>query len=334
MDILCIGLMVCDIIIKPVNNKVFDVDSTRIDSLKIASGGDAFNAAINMAKLGLDVGLVGKVGNDALGKYLVSEAEKSGIYSVGILKSDQMSTSTSIVMVEDSGERHFIYYGEANDSLCINDIDLNLLKNTKIVHLGSAMALNRLDGSGIAELFKKAKEAGAITSMDVTSDTSGKWIEKIDEALYYTDIFMPSLHEAQMISQKENPEEMKMFFSKYGLKILAVKMGNQGCFVTDFKERFTIKTFEKTKVIDTTGAGDAFVSGFLAGTIRQFNIYDRGILGNAVASNCVTRIGATAGTGTWDETMKYIKENLDNSPEHKDYIDAMKITIASPEVAL
>ncbi|MDO8685821.1 MAG: carbohydrate kinase family protein, partial [Clostridiales bacterium] len=88
MDILCIGLMVCDIIIKPVNKEIFEMDTVRIDTLKITSGGDAFNAAINMAKLGLDVGLVGKVGSDILGEYLISEADKSGIYTGGIIKSD------------------------------------------------------------------------------------------------------------------------------------------------------------------------------------------------------------------------------------------------------
>ena len=89
MDVLCVGLMVCDIIIKPVGKNVFEVDSTRLDTLKITSGGDSLNAAINMAKLGIRVGLVGKVGNDVFGEFLINEAQKQGVITEGIIKTDE-----------------------------------------------------------------------------------------------------------------------------------------------------------------------------------------------------------------------------------------------------
>lgn len=108
MDVLCVGLMVCDIIIKPVDKNVFDVDSTLLETLKIASGGDSLNVAINMAKLGVCVGLVGKVGNDVFGEYLINEARKYDVITGGIIKSDEYSTSTSILylcLLLQSGHR-------------------------------------------------------------------------------------------------------------------------------------------------------------------------------------------------------------------------------------
>ncbi len=78
--------MVCDIIIKPVDASVFDIDSSRLDFLKIASGGDALNAAVNMAKLGLDIGLAGKIGNDILGEYLMNQVTQYGIDARGVKK--------------------------------------------------------------------------------------------------------------------------------------------------------------------------------------------------------------------------------------------------------
>ena len=309
MDVLCVGLMVYDIIAKPVGRIVFDIDTSRIDSLKIASGGDALNAAIDMGKLGLKVGLAAKIGNDIMGSYLAGEAARHGVDISRLVTCDEISTSTSIVLVDESGERHFIYYGKANDSLTLEDIDDESISKASIVHVGSAMSLAGLDGRGLAELFKKAKLAGADTSMDVSWDSSGQWLGKIVEALQYTDTFMPSLREAQMISGKNDPEDIAKFFSGYGLKVLAVKLGSQGCFVTDFKDRYTIGTFDKTNVVDTTGAGDAFVSGFLAGTIRKASLYERGVLGNAVASMCISKMGATTGTRNWDETMDFIRKN-------------------------
>lgn len=312
MDVLCIGLMVFDIIIKPVDKNVFNVDSTRLEILKMASGGDSLNAAINMAKLGIKAGLVGKVGKDVFGEYLINEARKFDVITDGIIFSDEHSTSTGIVMVEKSGERHIAYYGKANDSLCMKDIDSALLNETNIVHVGSAMALSSLDGSGIAELFKKAKSVGKITSMDVTWDSSGTWLKKIEDALYYTDIFMPSYEEAKKITKLEKPEEMREFFRKYGLKVLAVKLGSEGCYISDFSNEYHIKTFNNVKVYDTSGAGDAFVSGFLTGITKGFSLYDCGVLGNAVASQCVMELGATSWKKSFSEIEIFIKNNKSN----------------------
>lgn len=308
-DVICIGLMVCDFIIKPIDKTVFDLDSTRLDTLEISSGGDALNAAINMSKLGLNVGLAGKVGNDILGNYLINQAESSGVNTHGVIKKDNCTTSTSIVLVDKTGERHFAYYGEANDSFSINDIDFNYLAEAGIVHIGSAMALNSLDGEGIKELFKRVKKLGSSTSMDVTWDSTGQWLGKIEKALEYTDIFMPSYNEAKSISGRETPEEMEVFFKKYGIKILAIKLGSKGCYVTDFNERHYIKTFENVKVLDTTGAGDSFVAGFLTGMTKNWGIYKSGLFGNAVASNCVMEFGATAGIKSINHILQFIEDN-------------------------
>lgn len=312
MDVLCVGLMVCDIIIKPVDINVFYVDSTLLETLKMASGGDSLNVAINMAKLGLCVSLVGRVGNDMFGEFLINEARKYDVVTDGIIKSDEYSTSTSIVLVDKAGERHFAYYGKANDSLCAKDVDVSLMKEASIVHIGSAMALNNLDGSGITELFKMAKSLGKITSLDVTWDSSGKWLEKIEDALQYTDIFMPSYDEAKKITKLEKPEEMTEFFRKYGLKILVVKLGSEGCYISDFTNEYHIRTFNNVKVYDTTGAGDAFVSGFLTGITKGFSLYDCGVLGNAVASQCVTELGATSWNKSLSEIEIFIKSNYSN----------------------
>lgn len=76
MDVLCIRLMVCDFIVRPIDRKIFELNYSRLETLKITSGGDALNADVNMGKLGLKVGLAGKIGNDMLGGYLISETGK------------------------------------------------------------------------------------------------------------------------------------------------------------------------------------------------------------------------------------------------------------------
>ena len=79
-----------------------------------------------------------------------------------------------------------------------------------------------------------------------------------------------------------------------GAKIVAVKLGRRGCFVTDGRERNIIDAFE-SEAIDTTGAGDAFCAGFLYGLLNRKDLYDCGRLGNFVASKKITKMGARAG---------------------------------------
>jgi len=308
IDVLCIGLMVCDIIAKPVGKEIFDIDSHRVDTLNVASGGDAFNAAVNISKLGMNAALLGKIGNDMMGDFLSGQAESHGIDTKYIKRSEGMPTSTSIVLVESDGERHFAYHGEANDALSQNDIDDSTLESARIVHYGSAMALAGLDGKSISEIFKKAKNVGAITSMDVTWDSTGQWLKKIEDALMYTDIFMPSIQEAKLISGSQSPEEIADFFKEYAIKTLVIKMGEEGCYITDFKQNFTIPAFCEVDIVDTIGAGDAFVSGFLVGILQDFDLYECGILGNAVAASCVTQAGATTGVKSWCETLEFIEK--------------------------
>jgi ribokinase len=78
------------------------------------------------------------------------------------------------------------------------------------------------------------------------------------------------------------------------VEIVAVKLGSKGCYVTDGKQSHNVEPF-KVKVVDTTGAGDAFCAGFLYGLISGKNLYDCGRIGNFVASRCIMKMGARPG---------------------------------------
>ena len=79
-----------------------------------------------------------------------------------------------------------------------------------------------------------------------------------------------------------------------GVKIVAVKLGGDGCYVTDGRERHCLEAF-KVKVVDTTGAGDAFCAGFLYGLVKKKSLYECGRLGNFAGSRCVMKMGARTG---------------------------------------
>jgi sugar/nucleoside kinase (ribokinase family) len=296
-EIICIGLVVMDIIASPISKAVLEVDSSKLTTLDYQPGGDALNTAINMASLGASVALFGRCGADPAGREIKRIASQCGVNTDGLVLNESCATSTSIVMIDGQGDRHFAYFGENNDALSVKDINQELFRHGVHVHLGSAMALASLDGPGIARLFRKAKKRGCTTSMDVTWDVDGIWLDKIDEALRYTDFFLPSHYEARFITKKETPEEMAAFFAAYGIKRLVIKMGAQGCFCTDFNKAWMepAADVETEKVVDTTGAGDCFVAGFLLGTLRGLDFQSCTKLGSLLAGECIQSFGATAG---------------------------------------
>jgi len=94
-------------------------------------------------------------------------------------------------------DRTFFYYGGANDLFSLSDLDLAQLDSASIVHVGGTYLLPRFDGEGAARLFAEARKREKLTSMDVTWDTTGRWLTVIEPCLPYLSFFMPSIREAE-----------------------------------------------------------------------------------------------------------------------------------------
>ena len=291
MDILCVGLAVCDVLAKPVRPDALIADTSRLDSLELRPGGDAMNVACNLARQGVDVALVGRVGNDGFGAFLREELTAAGARDL-LVVDPECATSTSLALLEENGERHFLYYGRTNDRLCPSDIDPALFENLRHLHVGSAMALAGLDGDGLAELFKLARAKGATTSLDCTEDHEKLWYAKIAEALPYVTHFLPSYNEAAAIAGASSLPEIERFFQTKGISVLAVKLGEKGSIVTDFTNRYEIPAYPAASVVDTTGAGDAYVSGFLHGVLDGAPIDECARRGSYLGAHTVGSIGA------------------------------------------
>ena len=105
---------------------------------------------------------------------------------------------------------------------------------------------------------------------------------------------LPNAKELEQITGESDAKKGAAFLLAKGVKVVAVKLGEKGCFVTDGEEQHAIEAF-KTGVVDTTGAGDAFCAGFLYGLLNGTSLLECGRIGNFVASRKVTRMGARAG---------------------------------------
>jgi len=307
-DVLCVGLLVGDIIVSPVHKNVMEVDTCPVERIGYFTGGDALNTAVALSRLSKKVKAAGVVGSDIMGDLILENARGEGVDMRGV-KTGSLPTSTSIVLTEQTGERHFAFLTGANDLLTEDMVSDADTQDTNIVYVGSAMALKSLDGDGLATLFERAKGMGKITAFDCTFDKDGLWLKKIEKALRFTDIFIPSYEEAAAITGKPEPSEMARFMRGYGLRVFGVKLGAAGSYLTDYANEYRIGAFPAEQVVDTTGAGDCYMAGFLAAYLENPDVGKAGIFASATAKFCVEAMGAASNIPSFETVGNYIAEH-------------------------
>ncbi len=308
MDVLSLGIYVVDVLGRPIDEFPEKGKLVLFDELEIHTGGCANNTAIALTRLGLSAGAMGKVGTDAFGDLILQKLMDNGVDTVGMQQDPSSSTSFTFVAVASDGERTFHHYIGANGELCEADLNWEVIKSAKILHIAGALVMPRFDGAPMANVLQKAKTLGITTSLDTAYDATGKWIETLEPCLPYVDMFMPSIVEAQHLTGLPDAREIAQFLRRnYGIHTIAIKMGEDGSYVSTPEREHFASAYPVTAV-DATGAGDAYVAGFLAGTLMGWDLKATAELASATGAACVTAIGTTAGIQNLEETLKICKE--------------------------
>ncbi|MCS7180055.1 MAG: PfkB family carbohydrate kinase, partial [bacterium] len=221
--------------------------------------------------------------------------------------SDKFTTSGTSVLVHSDGERSFIHSIGANADFDITDFDFSLLSEVDILHIAGPFLMPKFLKNGLFEILKKAKEAGIITTLDTVWDAFENWFNGIKESLPYIDYFFSSIEEAKMISKKETKEEIVDFFLSYDVKNVCLKMGEKGSYIANKKESHYFPAL-RVNVIDTTGAGDGYVAGFIKGLVENYEFKKCGLLANIVGAKITTAIGTTSGIKDWKDLLEFAKD--------------------------
>lgn len=310
-DVACIGILTADCIAKPVDKIPEPGKLGLIDSLKLYTGGCATNAAIDLAKLGAKVAIIGMVGDDGFGNFMIGELEKYQVDTKGLKVSDEAGSSASVVIVNPEGERSFIHTVGANAKFSEKDVDFSVIEESDIVFVAGTMLMPTFDGQQCANVLKKCQEMGKTTVLDCAWDDTGRWMDVLAPCMPYIDYFIPSVDEAEQLAGTSDVDKMADCFFERGAKHVVIKVGKDGCYVRDTKdsEPVMLPTYNAYKPVDTTGAGDSFCSGFLYGLSHGMSIVDSAKLGNAVGTHCIMEVGASTGIKPYAEIQKFMEEN-------------------------
>ena len=308
MDVLSLGIYVIDVLGRPIDQFPEKGKLALFDELEIHTGGCANNTALALARLGVSAGAMGKIGTDAFGDLILQALTDNGVDATGIRRDADVSTSFTFVAIASDGERTFYHYIGANGELCEADLNWELIKTTKILHIAGALVMPRFDGAPMANVLRETKRLGITTSLDTAYDATGKWMETLEPCLHHVDIFMPSIVEAQQLTGLSECREIAQFLrNHYSIQTIVIKMGENGSYISTPETEFSVPAYP-VNVVDATGAGDAYVAGFLAGIIMGWDLEATGELASATGAACVTAIGTTAGIQNLEETLKICKE--------------------------
>ncbi len=306
MQVACLGIMVADVVARPVVELPERGRLTLVDQMELHTGGCAANTGISLAKLGVDVGVLGAVGEDGFGDFIVRELNRHGVDSRGVIRKSDVNTSATMAMVEPDGERRFLHCLGANGELVESEVDMSVVSEAQILHIAGALVMPGIDGEPTARTLKRAREMGLTTSLDTVWDARGRWMQMIEPCLPYIDVMLPSLAEAQMITGKEHPEDVAEVLMDYGVGTVGLKMGELGSYVRHGDVELRLPPFV-VEAVDATGAGDAFVAGFLTGLVHGWDLEKTARFANAVGALCVTAVGAVTGVRSLGETLRFME---------------------------
>ena len=303
MDVVCLGILVADAIARPVDALPARGSLGLVEEISLHGGGCALNVASVLVRLGLTARVLGKVGDDAFGAFLLDLLDERRVERAGVLSDRTVATSASIVLVGSDGERTFIHLPGANGRLRPEELDRTLLFSGRALHLAGALVMDALDGEPAAELLAEARSRGLLTSLDTVWDATGRW-KRILPLLPHADLFAPSLAEGRAIAERAEPAAVAARLRELGAGAVVLKLGADGCYVSGDGFEGFVPAFP-VDPLDGTGAGDAFVAGLLCGVLAGWPLERAARLANAAGALATTAVGAVEGVRSLEETLAF-----------------------------
>jgi sugar/nucleoside kinase (ribokinase family) len=240
------------------------------------------------------VAVVGRVGEDLYGRFLLERLAAGGVETAGVVRDREAATGMTIVAVDHTGERSFVHHFGANARFGPEDLDWTLLAATRHLHLGGFFVLPALDGEPAAGVLAEARRRGLITSLDVCWDRDERWISLLRPCLPHVDYCMPSQEETERLTGRSEPREMAEVLREAGCGAAVIKLGERGVYYSGAEGEWRMPAY-RVPVRDTTGAGDCFIAGFLHARLRGWDVPRALRFGNACGGLAVGAVGALSG---------------------------------------
>lgn len=285
-------------------------------------GGAPANVLIAVAKLGGRCAFIGKVGDDHFGHFLKQTLENNNVDTRGLKCTEQANTTLAFVHLDEKGERSFTFLRNpgADTMLEEHEIEASIIDKGKIFHFGSLSMTHQPAEGATLKAVEYAKHSGKVISYDPNWRPS-LW-KDVDTArqkmmlgLKYADIVKLSEEELKLLTGEADIDRAAQMVFDMGAKLVLVTLGDQGCYYMHSSGRGHVPAYQ-VKVVDTTGAGDAFLGGVLYNISRMdcpiekmdCHQLERIVrFANATAALCITKRGGIPAMPSLHEVEQLLK---------------------------
>lgn len=308
IDCIVCGSCVVDVLVRPVplelpigGGKLIETDP-----IEVTTGGIVSNAGVALARLDMRAAAFSYVGDDQWSSVIRDRYRREGIDTAGLQTHATAATSTTAVLIDPSGERSFAHCVGAPKLMTKQTFldKLDLFARSRAMLLGYYSLMPNLEND-LPEVFAAIRAEGCMTALDCAGE--GGDMQPLDRILPHLDIYVPSRAEAMHQTGETDPQRIIRRYRGCGAPgVLGVKLGAEGALLSAADGEFTeiSQVDPPGDLVDTTGAGDCFYAGLLAGLLRGMPVDQAGRLGAATGACCVTAIGASAGLRSYDETLQ------------------------------
>jgi sugar/nucleoside kinase (ribokinase family) len=280
------------------------------NQVQMHTGGSAVNTAIALAKMDMSVGIIGRIGRDALAAKAMSDLNQAGVDCRFIQTDPTVSTGMIFIAVTADGERTMFSARGANAFTEAKAIDLDCLAQCRWLHLSGYSFLAYHQHKTLLTALKQAQDSPYTrVSLDVGVEPALRARDQILEVLPQLDIIFPNEMELMLLSQGKSVEQSLDYLFEHGARAVVTKCGQQGSILAVDNRRLPLPAFS-VDVKDTTGAGDSFNAGVVLGRLIGLSWEAAVALGNALGGLATTQNGSGAGFINRNLVAKLIERHL------------------------
>lgn len=300
LDVLVIGEVNADVVVRGDDPRpVFGQVERWVDGVDLVVGSSSVIFACGAARLGLRIAIVGVVGDDAIGRFMLTSMAERGLDTSAIRVDPRVPTGASVILTSAT-DRAILTAPGTTPLLRVADVPPALVRRARHVHAGSVFLLD-VARPDLPALFRAARAAGSTTSFDTNWDPRDAWDGGVRALLAETDVFLPNAAEATRIAGEADVEVAARALVALGARVVAVKLGPEGALASTADSRIARCPALSVQSIDTIGAGDAFDAGFLAGWLAGRPLEACLALGVACGSLSTRGVGGTVAQPTLPE---------------------------------
>ncbi|GAA4077076.1 carbohydrate kinase family protein [Nonomuraea soli] len=285
MTVVTVGVHIVDILTRPVSHIPEGQDTVLVDQIRLTAAGSAAGTAVDLVRLGHEVVSLGAIGDDELGDFLIMVMSRHGVDVSGLRRRTGEQTSASILPIRPDGGRPSFHVPGANLSVTLADLDPEVIRSAKAIHLGGMDVTFGLGDPAFFALLDEVRAGGTIVTMDLLSEMPDL-LQMAKAFLPHVDYVLPNEEQAKIMAGADDAARAAALL---GPNVI-VTLGGRGSLVNG-----EIVPALPVEVSDTTGCGDAYCAGFITGLLRGDDVLEAARLGTAAAAQVATGLGSDAG---------------------------------------